>query len=214
MELTPLMVQLAGKNVVIVGGGRIAERRIQKLLGSGANLHVISPTLTDGLRSLCGKGLFIWQNKHFEPEDSKEAFLVIVATNDSMVNKTVVQSCASNTLVNMASEASEGNVQFPAHFKQGRLSISIATNGASPLLSGKIKRQLQIMYDKNYGEYVDFLYECRQLIKHSMFDEYEQKCILKDLLSDDYQNKMKQELALNLLKSYSREGWTNERIGG
>jgi precorrin-2 dehydrogenase / sirohydrochlorin ferrochelatase len=213
MELTPLMVQLEGKNIVIVGGGRIAERRIQKLQESGANLRVISPSLTDGLHSLCEEGLFLWQNKHFEPEDIIEAFLVIVATNNSMVNETVVQSCASNTLVNVASEASDGNVQFPAHFKQGKLSISIATNGASPLLSGKIKRQLQIMYDKNYGEYVDFLYECRQLIKHSSFDEYEQLCLLRDILSDDYQNKRKQEQTLNLLKSYSREGWTNERVG-
>ncbi|ASN06792.1 NAD(P)-binding protein [Virgibacillus necropolis] len=200
MTLTPLMIDLGGKKVVIVGGGRVAERRVQNLLESGALLTVISPEIEEKIHSLWEKGLLNWRQKYFEAEDLDNAFLIIVATNNSVVNQSVVQATPPNSLLSVASDANQGNVQFPAHFKQGKLSVSISTNGASPLLSAKIKKHLHTIYDENYGDYVDFLYESRQLIKHSALAKKEQKLLLKDLLREDFLNKDKQRKKLVCLK--------------
>lgn len=206
MTITPLMVELSYKNVVIVGGGPVAERRIHSLLESGAFLTVVSPKIEDGIRSLWEDGLLDWRQKYFEAKDLDKAFLIIVATNVSEVNQSVIQASPPNCLVSASADASQGNVQFPAHFKQGKLSISISTNGASPLLSVKLKKQFHTTFDKRYGEYVDFLYESRQLIKHSSLSEIKQRQLLKDLLCEEYLNKDKQCKLLDWLKMHSERG--------
>lgn len=208
MTVTPLMVDLYGRNVVVIGGGRVAERRVHSLLESGASLTIISPEIKESLRDLCKEGLLNWKQKHFVPEDLDEAFFIIVATNNSVVNQAVIHASPPNSLLNVAAGAEQGNVHFPSHFKRGKLSMSISTNGASPLLSAKIKSQLQTTYDKSYGDYVDFLYESRQMIKHAPLTRMEQRLLLKELLSEDFQNKNKQRETIDWLKQLSERGYT------
>lgn len=203
MVMTPLMVDLNERSVVIVGGGHVAERRIRSLLESGASLTIISPEITEEICSLSEAKLVNWQQKHFDPVDLEGAFLVIAATNNPVVNQTVIQASPINSLLNVASVASNGNVHFPAHFKQGKLSVGISTNGASPMLSAKIKEQLETIYDVHYGDYVDFLYESRQLIRESPLSKTKQRLLLKELLSEDYLNKNKQHQTIDWLKHLS-----------
>ena len=139
--------------------------------------------------------------KHFEPNDISDAFLVIIATNNPQVNELVLQYAQKNTLINDATNASNGNVHFPTIMKRGRLTISVATNGASPMLTKKIKQQLEATFPKNYGEYVDFLYECRELLKNSPLPKEEQQKLLKQLLDDDFHSKTNQQQFLSWLKN-------------
>lgn len=200
MAITPIMVDLEKQQVIIVGGGRVCERRVHTLLESGALLSIISPKIEQGIRSLWEEGRVNWRKKHVVAEDLKGAFLIIVATNDPKANQTVIEAAPPGCLLNVAADATLGNVHFPSHFKQGKLTIGVSTNGASPLLSAKIKTQLQSMFDKEYGEYIDFLYESRQLIKHSMLAKKEQHLLLKELLSDHFFNKDNQEKTVDWLK--------------
>lgn len=206
MAVIPLMVDVAEKNIVIVGGGRVAERRVGALLTGGACLTVISPEIKEGIRSLWEDEQLNWKQKYVETEDLDGAFLIIVATNDAMVNQSVIKVSPPNSLLNVAGEADQGNVHFPAHFKQGKLSVGVSTNGASPLLSAKIKNELHTIYDESYGDYVDFLYESRQLIKDSFLDKMAQTLLLKELLSERFLNKHKQRLTVEWLKIYVGRG--------
>jgi precorrin-2 dehydrogenase/sirohydrochlorin ferrochelatase len=199
------MVDLSQQHAVVVGGGQIANRRIESLLDSGANITVVSPEIIPEIYMLVEKGQIHWRAKTFQPEDLAGAFLIIAATSQPEVNQMVKQSAPPNALVNIASDASAGNVHFPAHFKQGRLSIAISSGGASPLLAVKIKEQLQTMFGGQYGDYLDFLYESRQRIKQSPLDEKSKNGLLKELLSDHYQDKEQQLQLENWLRRLTKE---------
>ncbi|MGP4107590.1 NAD(P)-binding protein [Virgibacillus sp. L01] len=201
MAITPLMVDLEGKKVVIVGGGKVACRRVDTLKESGASITIISPEIEAGIHSLWDAARVNWQQKEFEPDDLEGAFLVIVATNNPAVNQAVVKSSPPNSLLNVTSDASQGNIHFPSNIKRGELSVSISTNGASPLLSAKIKQQLETIFDDRYIDYVDFLYESRQLIKHTTLTKTERRSLLKELLSDDFLDGKKQQQTIDWLRS-------------
>jgi len=211
MTYTPLMIDLVEKNVVIVGGGQVAERRISTLLESGACLTVISPETTDHIHSLSEKGLLNWKKKYFEPSDLEKAFLIVAATNDSSVNELIRDRTPNNAILNMATDAEKGNVHFPSHFKRGRLLISISTNGASPLLTAKIKKNLHTLYDDSYGDYVDFLYECRQHIKRSSLTKMEKQLLFNELMSDVYLDSFKQKKTMEWLERLTKKGKLYDR---
>ncbi|WP_010531885.1 NAD(P)-binding protein [Lentibacillus jeotgali] len=204
----PLMIDLTDKHVIVVGGGAVAERRIRATLEGGANLTVISPEITEGIHSLWLDGDLTWRKKRVAPGDLADAFLVIAATNDVQVNQSIVQASPSNALINDASDAEKGDLAFPSFFKRGLLSISVSTNGASPMLAAKIKQDLQAAYDNSYTDYVDFLYECRKQLKQSALSKHEQRLILQAILSDKFLNKEHQQKGLDWLAGLAERGYT------
>lgn len=206
MAITPLMINLREKKVVIVGGGNVAERRMQTLLESGALITVVSPKVRKEIHSYWKKGRINWIKKHVTAGDLDEAFLIIIATNDPVINRTIILAAPSNSLINVASNADLGNVEFPSTFRRGKLAISISTNGASPQLASKIKKQLQTVYNDNYEGYVDFLYKSRQLIKHSHLDRKQQNRLLKELISETYLDNYEQEKVMKQLEILSEKG--------
>ncbi|WP_431800829.1 NAD(P)-binding protein [Halobacillus andaensis] len=201
MGVIPLMVDLRGKKVVVVGGGQIAERRVNRLVEGEADVEVISPDVTSDLQALNRNKQIRWFQKWFSPEDTADAFLVVAASDDTTVNQAVVQTAPQNCLINSVQEAEEGNVQFPTQFKRGRLSISVSTNGASPTLASTIKENLGHQYDERYEEYVDFLYDARQLIKQSSLSPNERKDLLKRLVAEDFFDREKQQHMLAYIQS-------------
>ncbi|MGM0939953.1 MAG: NAD(P)-binding protein [Bacillota bacterium] len=201
MGRIPLMLELNEKQVVIVGGGTIAERRINTIIESGAHITVISPMINKAIRTAWEAGFLTWKQKTFEATDIQQAVLVVAATDDQLVNQFVSMSAPAECLVNNASDAKASHVHFPAYLKQGRLSISISTNEASPALSSKIKKELERIYNKDYEGYVDFLYQSRQLLKQSTVDKQRQKKLLQSLVSEEFLCKDKQLQALQSLRA-------------
>ncbi|WP_174616079.1 NAD(P)-binding protein [Virgibacillus ihumii] len=211
MAAVPLMIDLTEKNIIVIGGGSVAERRIRTVINNGAKLTVISPKINQGIHALWTEGCLDWKKKKAEAGDLDDAFLVIVATNDVKVNETIIQATPSNALINNAADADEGNVAFPSFFNRGRLSISVSTNGASPMLSAKIKNDLQAVYDNSYTDYVDFLHESRKLLKQTCLTKNEQRLFLKEILSDKFQDTDNQNKLLKCLADLSGGGKHNER---
>ncbi|PTI42003.1 NAD(P)-binding protein [Staphylococcus casei] len=192
MPFMPLMIDISKKHIVVVGGGRVAERRIKTLMTYSKDIHVISPTVTEQLQQLIEYSDIKWSEKTFEVKDVEYADLIVVATNDDATNQRVLQSKPSHAMINMASEAMAGDVIFPSIFQRGRLTISISTNGASPGLTAQLLEEFNQRFDLDYETYVDFLYECRQRIKRSELSSLKQKRFLKEILADDYLSRHKQ----------------------
>lgn len=201
MAVIPLMIDLHEKKVVIVGGGHVARRRLTSLLESEAELTVISPEILPEIADLYKKGKVIWKNKKVSIEDLAEAFLIIIATNDSEVNETVRKNAPVNCLINASTDAQSGNVHFPSHLKRGKLSIAVSTNGASPMLASKVKSELSTLYDAHYEQYVDFLFEARTLIKKSKLSKEKKESYLREFLDEAYHSPVLQQQTLQKLHS-------------
>lgn len=200
MTVIPIMIDLEGKEVIVVGGGRIAKRKLELLLASGAVLTVISPSVMPEIDRWAAEGKIIWYQKGFAPKDAAEAFMLVIATDDPAVNAAARQAAPPYCLINASTEAESGNIHFPSHFRRGKLSIAVSTNGASPMLAKKIKQDLQTQFDESYEQYLEFLFEARQLLKHSVISKILKEEYLRRFLDESFLQLEAQQQALGELR--------------
>jgi precorrin-2 dehydrogenase / sirohydrochlorin ferrochelatase len=182
------MLKLEGKKVVVVGGGKVAERKVSNLLGTGARIVVISPDATDELRRLATSGNLEWQKRSFSEGDVKGAFLIFAASNDYDLNQAIKKSANDQQLVTIADDPEGSDFHVPSHIQRGRLSISVSTGGASPTLASKIREQLESQFDERYEEYVEFLYLARQRILKEVKDVAVKRKLLTAIVSPEFLN--------------------------
>ena len=144
--------QLNTLNCVLIGGGTIAERKLRDLLHANANPTIISPTLTPRAEG--------WRNKHqlthharpYKTGDLKDAFLVIAASNNPDVNNAAAQEAhARGILINVVTNATNGNFYTTATIRRDDLLLSVSTSGQSPLLSRNIKQELEQHFGNDYA---------------------------------------------------------------
>jgi precorrin-2 dehydrogenase / sirohydrochlorin ferrochelatase len=182
----PIMVRLEGKRVVVVGGGKVSERKVNGLLGTGANITVISPDLTDELRRLVGNREIDWKEKSFAVGDLKEAFMIFATTNDQELNQTIRSLAADHQLVIIADDPEGSDFHVPSHLQRGRLSIAVSTGGASPKLASKIRNELAQQFDDSYEDYLDFLFQARQRIISEVKNTTIKNKLLSAIISSEF----------------------------
>ena len=85
----PVFLDIAGKLCVVIGGGGVAERKVNGLLEAGAFIRVISPEATEELKTLSRSGRIEWRKKTYSPDDLDRAFLVFAATDDRAVQELI-----------------------------------------------------------------------------------------------------------------------------
>ncbi len=183
-NLYPVFLNLKHKKVYIIGGGRIAARKLEGLLQSEADITIISPTLMESIIPYVNNGLVHWIQKSFELSDVADAFYIISATNNPHVSSELQKGVSSSQLVNFADDYSSSNVIVPSVVRRGRLAIAVTTSGASPTLSKKIKKDLEAVYSEEYEDYVEFLMEKRTYIQESVNDADKRRKLLSLLVED------------------------------
>lgn len=201
MCVYPLTVRIRNKRVVVIGGGRVASYKIAPLLKEGANIVVVSRDLDKSLMKLVESKKIRWFQKDYEKSDLEDAFLVVAATSDAILNEHIAQDASLNQLVNVITNPESGNVHFPATMHRGKLNVAVSTGGASPKLAKKIRDDIAMKYDETYEDYLDFLYEVRMKVKQLRLEKRQQNILLQEVLKLEYiQNQQKrgrflQELA-------------------
>ncbi|QCR33305.1 hypothetical protein C1N55_14420 [Lysinibacillus sp. SGAir0095] len=194
-SMYPVMLNLKNKRVLIVGGGEIATKKTKLLLGQNARIVIVSPSLTNTLHTYFLQGEIQWLERDFEITDTKDAFLVIAATNNREVNAAVRKNCSENQLVNIVDSPDDSNFYNMAYLERGKLKIAISTEGASPLLAKQIKNDLNEFFDESYEEYLKFLLTAREKIKLLVSDEERKHQLLQELLEEKFR---KEELQREL----------------
>lgn len=189
----PILLRLEGKKVVVAGGGKVAERKVTGMLGTGASIIVISPNATENLRCLARNGKIAWLEKSFEKEDIEGAFLIFAATNDNELNQSIKMAASDQQLVTIADDPEGSDFHVPSHMQRGRLSIAVSTGGASPTLARSIRQRLEQQFDKEYEEYLEFLYSARQRILREVNDSSLKRKLLTEIVSDEFLNSKDRE---------------------
>ncbi|MEH6957061.1 MULTISPECIES: NAD(P)-binding protein [Neobacillus] len=182
----PVTLRLVGKKVVVVGGGKVAERKVKGLLGTGAEIVVVSPEATEGIQGLHREGRIVWKQKLVAVSDLADAFMILVATNNPQLNQSIKKTAEAHQLVTIADDPDGSNFHVPSHFSRGQLSIAVSTGGASPTLAGKIREQLEEQFDDSYESYLEFLSCKRKWILKEVEDATLKRKLLKTIVSSDF----------------------------
>lgn len=206
--LYSMNLRISGRNAVVIGGGKVAHRKVLGLLDAGAKVKVVSPELTRELMGLAAEGEISWQAVKYTKKDLEGALLVIAATNDTETNLAVKKDASPHQLVNLADNPEQSDFQVPSVMKRGKLMIAVSTSGASPVLAKKICGQLEQTFDEKYESYLEFLAASRKEIKAAVKDETVKRKLLREIAKESFlaSDQREERFARMLKEAISEEG--------
>ncbi|MBF0566662.1 MAG: bifunctional precorrin-2 dehydrogenase/sirohydrochlorin ferrochelatase [Nitrospirae bacterium] len=178
MTYYPVFLDLRGKKCVIVGGGKVAERKATKLIEAGASLTVVSPELTPVLSAMKDAGDLVHVERQYTEGDLDGALIAIAATDDPKRNGEIAASFEG--LINVVTSPSLCNFIVPSSINRGDLSIAVSTSGVSPALSRAIRLELETLYGEEFREYLEFLKGFRERVQSSPMDDAKREFLLRE----------------------------------
>ena len=180
------LVNLDSARCVVVGGGRIAARKVAALKEAGARPTVISPALCESLRCQAQSGEIQAIERTYRPGDLRGARLAIAATDDPTVNALVWREAESlGCLVNVVDDPAHCTFYVPAIVRRGELTISISTGGNSPSLARRLREALETQFDAGYEPYLSLLGELRPLVQERIAESARRKALWTALLDSE-----------------------------
>ena len=181
MKYYPVYVNIQNRKAVVIGGGRIAERKVQSLLRAGASVTVVSPELTPKLTKLKELCRICHIKACYRKKYISGAFIVIAATDSPLVN-TKVSGDAEN-LVNIVDVPSLCNFIAPSVVQRGPLTISISTSGASPAFAKTLRSEIEGLYGPEIGKYLSLMKAIRKKAMGAVKEQPAREKFLKELAS-------------------------------
>jgi precorrin-2 dehydrogenase / sirohydrochlorin ferrochelatase len=163
----PIFLSLEGERCLVVGGGNVAERKIERLLESGARVVVVAKEVTERITALAASGEIALEKRPYAGGEAGGYFLVIAATNDSALNSEVSGDArAAGRLVNVVDVPELCNFYVPSSLRRGDLQIAVSTAGASPSIAKMVREKLEPLFPAAYGQLLRRMREFRaQLIE-------------------------------------------------
>jgi len=177
--MTPLLFNLENKKVLVVGGGKVATRRIATLFENGARIICVSLEFSHNLKKTQDEGLTLIEDS-YKRDQLDNIDLVVAATNSEAINAQIKKDCKLLGIwCNRVDSPEESDFIFPSVIRRGDLTLSVCTEGASPSLTKAIVDDLSQRYDESYIERTALLRECRKRILEKNGDPQ----MLKDLVN-------------------------------
>ncbi len=184
MKYYPALLALKGKKCVVIGGGKVAQRKARSLVKTGASVRLISPVLTKGLKALKRSKKISCIKSGYQKKFLKNAFLVIAATGDNLINLKIAKDADKlRMLVNVVDSPDSSNFIVPAVLQSGDLIIGISTSGKAPALSKKIKEDLTKLIIPRYAGPLKLLEGIRKELKLNCPDPKTRKAVLARIIN-------------------------------
>jgi siroheme synthase-like protein len=169
MGYYPIFVDMAGRPCLVIGGGAVAERKVEGILEAGGRVTVISPLVTQTLAELASAGKLRYIARSYRPGDLKGYDLGFVTTDDARVNADIAKEGRERGVwVNVADAPAHCDFILPSILRRGELTIAVSTGGISPALCTAIKEELEAYFSEDYATLVEAAGEIRrELMSHS-----------------------------------------------
>ena len=146
----PVSIDLNNKNVLIIGAGKIALRKVETLLNYNWNINVITKEVLEEkfLELEKDNKIKILKNQEFKEKFLQDIFLVVIATDNEVLNKNISQLCINkNILVNNITSKDDMNVRFASIYEKDDIQIAISANG-NPKKAIEIKNKIKNIFEK------------------------------------------------------------------
>ena len=185
----PIMMHLQDKPVAVVGGGRVAARKVRRLLKAGARVLLISPEIAPAMHGLLNEGDVVWIQSKYQRDlfNDYMPILVIAATDNERVNQTVAQDAHRiRALCNVANGSSD-NSDFSnmALIDQPPLTIALSTGGKSPALLRALKAKLAEGIGEEYAVLADWLGAIRGDAREVNGSQPARQALYEDILDSE-----------------------------
>jgi len=162
----PIVLELEGRPCLVVGGGAVAERKVEALLGVDARVTVVSPTLTRRLRAWVDARSVRHLVGEYRNGDVSGHALVFVATDDPALTATVVaEARALHVWVNAADDPARCDFTLPSVLRRGELTVAVSTGGTSPALARTIREELEGYFTDDYRVLADVAARTRRELR-------------------------------------------------
>jgi precorrin-2 dehydrogenase/sirohydrochlorin ferrochelatase len=202
LEYYPIYLNLKAQKCLVVGGGDVAYRKAAALLERGAEVVVVSPELCPALIELAENQQVDVRRREYQPEDQKGALIIIAATDDSEVNRTVARNGReAGRLVNVVDDPENSTFIVPSCLTRGDINIAVSTSGRSPALARKLRLKLEKELDQEYSALAVLVDEVRREVKRGALK----------VSSEAWQEALDLDMLLDLIKK-GRTETARERI--
>lgn len=188
MGYFPFFMDIAGKNGLIVGGGKVAARKVEKLLSFGPHLTVIAPEIEECIRrqekqlQRDGAVPLDLAEREFEMADLTGADFVIAATDDEALNGRISAYCKAEQIpVNVVDDRDKCSFFFPALVREGDLTIGISTDGKSPMAASWVRKEISRILPSGIGEVIDLMGQIRPRVMELDMEEEDRKILLEKM---------------------------------
>lgn len=185
-HLYPIFLNLENKPCLIVGGGKVAERKAESLLEYRARIVLVSPKAEESIQNWADQGLLSWIPREFEKQDLEDIFMVFIATDTAEINQQIAALCRERSImVNAVDDPPNCDFYVPSVLRRNSLALAISTEGKSPLYAARLKRELANIISEEHGQYVEILGDLREKVKDSGLDIDQRKKIFSRLVDSD-----------------------------
>ena len=187
MKHFPIFLDLKDRPCIVVGGGKVATRKVTNLLTANAKVIVISPHTSDDLQQLHATGKITLLNRDFEDADTAVAFLIVAATDDSAINAQIASLAHNaNTPVNVADNPALCSFIFPSILDRSPVTIAVSTGGASPVLARQLRMKLETMIPSACGRLAGITEEYREKVKQHFPKQEQRKAFWENALKETF----------------------------
>ena len=180
----PLVLDVKGWPVLVIGGDEEASEKSQRLIESGARVTVISPTLNEPLRQLAASGKVIHRGRQFREADLEHAILILntIRGDRDFARMLLAKAREKRVLLWSVDYPEASSVTMPAVVAAGHVRVAISTSGVAPALSGFMKEDLEQIFDAEFIEFVEWLGQLRKQAKANEPDAEKRRALLREAL--------------------------------
>lgn len=169
MALYPIFLKLEGHKVLIVGGGVVAEQKIEAVLRSATDVTVLAPQVTGRIRLWAEQGRLKHVASEYQQGVAQGYFLVIACTDSEAINHAVyAEARQSGALANAVDDPGYCDFYAPAVVSRGEFQIAISTGGQSPALSQRVRKNLEQQFGPEYEPWIDWLGRMRTMLRMAL----------------------------------------------
>ncbi len=183
MAYYPILLNLRGKTALVVGGGKVASRKIETLLEYDCRVHLAARDLTAELKRYVVEGRIRHLGPEFLEAHLEGVFLVIAATDDPGLNRKVSQKAQKRgLLINAVDQPDDCNFIVPSVLRRGDLLVSVSTSGSSPAMAKKIREDLENTFGNEYEAFLALMGKLRKEVLSRGFSGEKNKRIFYDFV--------------------------------
>ena len=185
-KLFPMFLKLGGRPCLVVGAGTIAESKIASLIEADAQVLVVAPDATPGVRAWAEAKRIEWRQRGFQPDHLDGMFIVVAATSSTELHKQIFREATRRgVLCNIVDVPELCDFYYPAVVQRGGLQIAVSTSGQSPALAQRLRIELEEQFGPEYEAWLKYLGEARDKLQSQKLDIEERRRLLHELSSQE-----------------------------